>query len=166
MAVTATLLSGLIFFLACASRYVSKTIQEVVVYKALVLIAKVTFTAAVGWVIQIVIRRAIHYFRLKHIAGPSFGSLFSGNFQETFNDCKATVINQWIDRYGKVFRTWAFFGDIELYVADLKGIGHVLKHDSVRYQKPELVLFTMKRLIETGLFTIEGDAHRKQRKVM
>ncbi|KAK1230328.1 hypothetical protein PQX77_006583 [Marasmius sp. AFHP31] len=121
---------------------------------------------AVGWVIQIVIRRAIHYFRLKHIAGPSFDSLFSGNFQETFNDCKATVINQWIDRYGKVFRTWAFFGDIELYVADLKGIGHVLKHDSVRYQKPELVLFTMKRLIETGLFTIEGDAHRKQRKVM
>ncbi|KAL0061794.1 hypothetical protein AAF712_011311, partial [Marasmius tenuissimus] len=130
------------------------------------LVAKVTFTATVGWVAQIVIRRAIHYFHLKHIAGPSFGSLFNGNFQETFNDRKATVINQWINRYGKVFRTWAFFGDIELYVADLKGIGHILKHDSVRYQKPELVLFITRRLIGNGLFVIEGDAHRKQRKVM
>ncbi|KAK1235950.1 hypothetical protein PQX77_000817 [Marasmius sp. AFHP31] len=130
------------------------------------LVAKIIFAAAVGWVVQIVIRRATHYFHLKHIAGPSFGSLFSGNFQETFNDRKATVINRWIDRYGKVFRTWAFFGDIELYVADLKGIGHVLKHDSVRYQKPEMVLFITKRLIGNGLFVIEGDAHRKQRKVM
>ncbi|KAL0064343.1 hypothetical protein AAF712_008789 [Marasmius tenuissimus] len=132
----------------------------------LALVAKVTITAAVGWVVQIVIRRTIHYFRLKHIAGPSFASLFSGNFQETFDDCKAAVINQWIDRYGKVFRTWAFFGDIEIYVADLKGISHILKHDSLRYQKPELVLFTMRRLVGDGLFVIEGDAHRKQRKVM
>ena len=53
---------------------------------SLSLLAKVPLTAIAGWTIQIVIRRATQYFRLKHLAGPSYTSLATGNFQDTLND--------------------------------------------------------------------------------
>ncbi|KAL0574562.1 hypothetical protein V5O48_007399 [Marasmius crinis-equi] len=112
------------------------------------------------------LERARLYWSTKHIVGPPWAGFIAGNFQESLDDEKAVVINQWMEKYGKVFRTWGMFGETNIYLADLKGLSHVLKHDAVEYQKPDQLVYMMGRLTGCGVFIAEGEQHRKQRRVL
>ncbi|KAK1215344.1 hypothetical protein PQX77_022050 [Marasmius sp. AFHP31] len=129
-------------------------------------LTKAATAALFASLVPFVFKRVNNYTNLRHLPGPSFAGILNGNFQEAFDDDKVAVITQWVEKYGKVFRVWGLLGQVDVMVADLKGISHVLKHDAVGYQKPDQLVYLLGRLTGKGLFIAEGDQHRRQRRVM
>ncbi|KAL0575360.1 hypothetical protein V5O48_006611 [Marasmius crinis-equi] len=129
-------------------------------------LAKAVLTALVGLVSQDILNRARLYLSVKNLPGPPHNGSILGNSKQVMADERAVVANQWFEKYGKVFGVWALFGSREIFLADLKGLSHVLKHDSEIYQKPDHVRYLLGRSAGHGLLVAEGHDHKKQRKVM
>ncbi|KAJ8096179.1 hypothetical protein PM082_000087 [Marasmius tenuissimus] len=126
--------------------------------------AKAASAAVLASVFPLAMERVYLYWNTKHIPGPSFA--ISGNFQESLDDEDAVVVGRWMNKYGNVLRLWGFFGQVGLMVADLKAVAHVLKNDAAGYQKPDLMVYFLGRLTGRGLLTVDGEQHRKQRRVI
>ncbi|KAJ8072362.1 hypothetical protein PM082_015921 [Marasmius tenuissimus] len=109
-----------------------------------------------------VAKRVVLYWSTQHLAGPPYAGFVAGNFKESLDDEKAVVPNQWIEKYGKVFRTWGLLGAVNLYMADLKGLSHILKHDTTGYMKPDYLQFMLSRVTGRGLVVVDGEDHRRQ----
>ncbi|KAL0577109.1 hypothetical protein V5O48_004862 [Marasmius crinis-equi] len=110
------------------------------------LVAKATSALIAIRLVRGIYQRASLYYSVKHIPGPSYTGFVNGNFQENLDDERAIVPVQWLEKYGKVFRTWGLLGETSIQMADLKGLSHVLKHDADIYQKPDQLIYLMGRL--------------------
>ncbi|KAL0574781.1 hypothetical protein V5O48_007173 [Marasmius crinis-equi] len=133
---------------------------------ALLSLLKAASAVTVALIFPTLFKRATLYLSTKHIPGPSYTGFVAGNLQECIDDEKAVVMNQWVEKYGKVIRIWGMLGSPDVFLADVKGISHVLKHDSVGYQKPDETRYLLERVTGHGIFVVEEDEHRKQRKVL
>ncbi|KAL0576500.1 hypothetical protein V5O48_005475 [Marasmius crinis-equi] len=129
-------------------------------------VVKATFAILAAWALPKLYGRVTLYLSVRHLPGPAHPGHITGNFQESLDDDRAVVPTQWLEKYGRVMRTWGMFGSAMIHLADLKGLSHVLKHDAVIYQKPDLLAYLLGRLTGQGLFIVEGEDHRRQRKVM
>ncbi|KAL0573217.1 hypothetical protein V5O48_008737 [Marasmius crinis-equi] len=133
-------------------------------------LAKTALALLIALLIPSILGRVIGqvtlYLNTRHLAGPPYIGFVSGNFQQVLDDEKAIAVNVWMEKYGKVFRGWGLLGVANVYMADLKGLSHILKHDSVLYQKPDYLRYLLSRVTGQGLVAVDGDVHRGQRKVM
>ncbi|ESK88812.1 cytochrome p450 [Moniliophthora roreri MCA 2997] len=100
-----------------------------------------------------------------HIPGPRNQSFFLGNLKEVFDDENASIFSRWIEQYGRVHKRATFFGRSHIVVADLKGVSHILKND-YDYVKTDELRYLLGRLTGLGIFVVEQDEHRKQRRIM
>ncbi|KAK1231562.1 hypothetical protein PQX77_005296 [Marasmius sp. AFHP31] len=130
------------------------------------LFTQAILTLLAALVAHSVTKRVVLYRSTQHLAGPPYAGFVAGNFKESLDDEKAVVPNQWIAKYGKVFRTWGLLGAANVYMADLKGLSHILKHDTTGYMKPDYLQFMLSRVTGRGLLVVDGEDHRRQRKVM
>ncbi|KAJ7697452.1 cytochrome P450 monooxygenase [Mycena rosella] len=100
---------------------------------------------------------------LRKMRGPKNPSLIFGNIRELENNPRVT--QQWRKQFGPTFQFKGLFNTRTLYTVDLTGIDHILKHDAI-YQKQSAVLPANNRLLGQGLLSVEGEDHKRQRRVM
>ncbi|KZV69585.1 cytochrome P450 [Peniophora sp. CONT] len=102
---------------------------------------------------------------LRNVPGPSRPSWLYGNVKESRKLTRAVAQKQWIQGYGSIFTTWSFFGSQRLFLADSRGIGHVISNP-MDYYKPQLGRYIAGQLVGDGILTVEGTEHKRQRRVL
>ncbi|EIN14704.1 cytochrome P450 [Punctularia strigosozonata HHB-11173 SS5] len=105
---------------------------------------------------------------LRKLQGPASPSWLLGNLAQLFADDPGSVQASWLQQYGTTFKISGFFnvsGRDRLCTADPRALNHVLTH-SADYQKPAFARYNLSRILGEGLLVAEGEAHRRQRRVM
>ncbi|KAF9265256.1 cytochrome P450 [Marasmius fiardii PR-910] len=121
--------------------------------------------ATLGFALFNLFKFASHYLRTAHLQSVPYRGFLLGNFADALDDDRGAIHNRWFERYGKVFRVWDVFGAIDVMMADLKGVSHVLQNPEI-YEKPDVTRYMLSRITGHGVLVTEGDKHKKQRKVM
>ncbi|EIN06514.1 cytochrome P450 [Punctularia strigosozonata HHB-11173 SS5] len=102
---------------------------------------------------------------LRNLRGPPSASWIYGNFAQILSGDSGLVQDEWIKQYGPTFKVNGLFNSNRLYTIDPRALSHILSH-SVEFQKPALGRYNLGRIVGEGLLIAEGDAHRRQRRVM
>ncbi|KAI0743350.1 cytochrome P450 [Daedaleopsis nitida] len=102
---------------------------------------------------------------LLRLRGPPSENLVYGNFRQIGPDA-AQLHLEWIKEYGTSFLGRFFFQLPTLLTIDPRTINHVLTHTTY-YEKPLESLKDLARILgEDGIIVIEGERHKRQRRVM
>ncbi|VDC00129.1 unnamed protein product [Peniophora sp. CBMAI 1063] len=75
------------------------------------------------------------------------------------------VMERWAQQYGPIYRYAAQLKIPTLAITDARAIAHVLGHPDL-YQKPQVLQRALRFLLGAGMLTVEGNEHRRQRRVM
>ncbi|KAK7026779.1 hypothetical protein VNI00_015437 [Paramarasmius palmivorus] len=100
-----------------------------------------------------------------HLPGPPNPSFLRGHQQDMFDDEDGSIFTRWREQYGRVYRRTTFFGQSEIVISDMKAITHILKND-YDYVKSDSLRYLLGRITGLGIFVVEQDEHKKQRRVM
>ncbi|KAI0650938.1 cytochrome P450 [Trametes meyenii] len=114
-----------------------------------------------------VLRQALHIYRspLCLLRGPPDAHILFGNIQQVAKVIDSRVLEQWIENYGYNCLTRWFLSIPCLWTADPRTLNHILTH-SYDYPKPWEGGSHAVRLLGPSMLITEGDAHRKQRRVL
>ncbi|KAJ7501076.1 cytochrome P450 monooxygenase [Mycena galericulata] len=99
---------------------------------------------------------------LRRLPAPSNPSFIFGNFEELEEDPRLT--RKWRYQLGPMFLFKGVFNTRELYAGDTTAIDHILKNNAV-YNK-RIAINANSRLVGEGLLGVEGEDHKRQRRVM
>ncbi|KAF8158235.1 cytochrome P450 [Crassisporium funariophilum] len=115
------------------------------------------------------LRLLLRQFRspLRHLAGPPSPSLFMGNLEEMHDQENTNLIARWVHAYGSTFVYRGFVGGCRLMTTDPVAVAHVLGN-AYDYPKPDFVRDSLASMVagQEGLLTVEGEDHRRQRKIL
>ncbi|KAG0366608.1 cytochrome P450 [Gamsiella multidivaricata] len=110
---------------------------------------------------------------LRHIPGPPNESKYNkyhipfvGNFLDILIEEAGVPHRRWIEEYGGLVRYRGLFNNQRILLADPKAIQHVFGTHSYKYPKPNRVVRILGQIIGRGVLLAEGDAHKKQRKML
>ncbi|THU87170.1 PAH-inducible cytochrome P450 monooxygenase PC-PAH 1 [Dendrothele bispora CBS 962.96] len=104
---------------------------------------------------------------LKFLRGPSSTSWLLGHEYEFFKQIEVGKLSEsWISEYGSAFRFSGSFGENVLYLADPKGLQHVLQTSNYHYPKSRDARNVLRRALGNGLATVDGDTHQRHRKAL
>ncbi|KAF8936316.1 hypothetical protein BGZ47_009563 [Haplosporangium gracile] len=110
---------------------------------------------------------------LRHIPGPpnkskhnKYNLPFLGNFPDIIKEEAGIPHRQWIEQYGGIVCYRGLFNNRRILLADPKAIQHVFGTNSYKYPKPSNLVRLLGKVIGHGVLLAEGDAHRKQRKML
>ncbi|KAG8952966.1 hypothetical protein FRC04_003418 [Tulasnella sp. 424] len=98
------------------------------------------------------------------LRGPPSTSLISGNLFLIF-DPDIDQLEQWLKEYGNVFAMPALFGAKGVYLADPKAVAEVTNRVNA-FPKPPALNAAITRLTGPGLSPVEGDVHKRQRRII
>ncbi|KAF9533656.1 cytochrome P450 [Crepidotus variabilis] len=98
---------------------------------------------------------------LRDLPGPPNGSLLWGNSREMWEGELCAVQEKWVQNYGETYRFYGPLSSTRLFSMDVKLINHVLSNCD-NYQKPEGVIYGIKRMVGEGVLVVEGDRHKRQ----
>ncbi|KAF9052940.1 cytochrome P450 [Panaeolus papilionaceus] len=102
---------------------------------------------------------------LNILPGPKSSSLLFGNLKQIWNSEPYALEEQWLEEYGPAVVYKGLFGMNQLFTIDHKVVNHILMNPDL-YQKPVAARKNMERIMGPGLVVVEGEPHRRQRKVM
>ncbi|EIN04552.1 cytochrome P450 [Punctularia strigosozonata HHB-11173 SS5] len=102
---------------------------------------------------------------LRKLQGPASPSWAFGNFAQLLTGDTGRLQDSWLQQYGKTMKVSGFFNRDRLFTVDPRALNHILTH-STDFQKPEVGRYNLGRIVGEGLLIAEGDAHRRQRRVM
>ncbi|KAL1706309.1 cytochrome P450 [Schizophyllum commune] len=97
---------------------------------------------------------------LTNIPGPGGGHFLLGA------RCSHPVDFGWIRRYGNVVKYNAAFGEQRLLVNDPKALHYIMQSAGYGFVRTEDKKEPMRTLIGKGILTVEGDDHKRQRRIM
>ncbi|KAI1301024.1 hypothetical protein EDD11_005860 [Mortierella claussenii] len=110
---------------------------------------------------------------LRHIPGPPNESKYNkyhlpfvGNFLDILREESGVPHREWIEQYGGLVCYRGLFNTQRVLLADPKAIQHVFGTHSYNYPKPSRVVQLLGQIIGRGVLLAEGDAHRRQRKML
>ncbi|KAF9903682.1 hypothetical protein EC991_003457 [Linnemannia zychae] len=110
---------------------------------------------------------------LRHIPGPSTKSKYNkynlpffGNFLDIIKEEAGVPHLRWIEQYGGIVCYGGLLNTRRILIADPKAIQHVFNTHSYKYPKPQNLIRLLGEIIGHGVLLAEGDAHRKQRKML
>lgn len=110
---------------------------------------------------------------LRHIPGPPNVSKhnpyrlpFVGNFLDILREEAGVPHRQWIEQYGGIVVYRGLFNSLRVIIADPKAISHVFSTNSYHYRKSDRVVKVLSQVLGHGVLLAEGDAHKKQRKML
>ncbi len=101
----------------------------------------------------------------RNMRGPKPSSLFWGNYREILNEPTNGPQTRWIAEFGNAFRYRTMFGKPRICLADPVAIAHIATH-TYDYLKAGPTVYALELILGRGLLTVEGDDHRRQRKIM
>ncbi|TFK52808.1 cytochrome P450 [Heliocybe sulcata] len=103
---------------------------------------------------------------LASIAGPPSQSWLLGNVLELAQGAAGEVPYAWKQRYGSVIKYKGPFGEDRLMVSDPKALQHIFNTSSHDFCKPKESLVFLYELSGPNIVAVEGEAHRRQRKII
>ncbi|KAI8989048.1 cytochrome P450 [Trametes punicea] len=123
--------------------------------------------AAIAYVIWRVYRWLTFVYRspLQVLPGPPNPSLLYGHSKEAFLVEDYALPENWFMQYGKHFMDRDFFMTPRLWTIDPRALNHIITHTD-DYQRPEESRRFLADTLGKGLLSEEGEAHRKQRRIM
>ncbi|TFK45693.1 cytochrome P450 [Heliocybe sulcata] len=98
------------------------------------------------------------------LPGPPSPSWLWGNFKDIVKADNSVLHEAWLDKYGPVIRYTGMFNDNRVTTLDMRALHHVL--NSPAFEKPLQARINLAQFLGEGLLFVEGDEHRKQRRVM
>lgn len=98
-------------------------------------------------------------------ASSWLNTLFLGDFQAIKDASPGEMHVQWMRELGPVFRYRHILFVERILLADPRAMMHVLNH-SAKYPKPEHTTTFLSAVLGNGLVTTEGEAHRRQKKIV
>ncbi|KAJ7466262.1 cytochrome P450 [Mycena galericulata] len=101
----------------------------------------------------------------RNLPGPKPTHWFFGNMKELQKDQNGGLQEAWIQKYGRTMKIHRFFSQSQLFATDTKAIHHILSSTDI-YQKGEIARFVLGRIVGPGVFVVEDDQHKHQRKIM
>ncbi|THH10021.1 hypothetical protein EW146_g8504 [Bondarzewia mesenterica] len=115
------------------------------------------------------IRWALHpwFSPLRDVPGPVAPSWLYGHIRQLTSGEMEILdkLEEFEGVYGRVFKFKGLFNRDRLVMMDTRALNHVLTHD-MQYVKPERVRHSLGQVFGQGLLFVEGEKHKKQRKVM
>ncbi|KAF9107238.1 hypothetical protein BGX29_006924 [Mortierella sp. GBA35] len=110
---------------------------------------------------------------LRHIPGPPNKSKYNkynipcaGLFFDVLRQEAGVPYREWIEQYGGIVCYRGMFNTQNVLLADPQATQHVFRTHDYKYPKPDRVIRLMSSAIGKGLILVEGDVHRKQRKMI
>ncbi|KAF7437281.1 hypothetical protein PC9H_004119 [Pleurotus ostreatus] len=102
---------------------------------------------------------------LRKLPGPDAPAL-QNHFREVMDpNISPDTHHDWVGRYGKMFRFHGFGRhDYRLMAFDFRALSHIL--NSPIYEKPWQTRTFIARLLGRGVFSMEGEEHKIQRRVI
>ncbi|KAK7038502.1 cytochrome P450, partial [Favolaschia claudopus] len=100
---------------------------------------------------------------IRNLVGPKSSSWLYGNVKQLEDN--PSISSTWRDTYGPTYQFRTVLTTRELYTADVAAIEHIVKNNHI-YQKRVVATGANDRLVGEGLLGVEGDAHRRQRRIM
>lgn len=98
------------------------------------------------------------------VPGPPWKSWLYGNFPELLKGQAGEIHFKWQAQYGDIVRIRAALGEDRLLVSDPKVLQYIYQTSGYRFIKPRAELRRL--LTGSGILLAEGDAHKRQRKVL
>ncbi|KAF9485887.1 cytochrome P450 [Pholiota conissans] len=104
---------------------------------------------------------------LRHLPGPPAPSLLLGNLEEMHDQENNALLARWGARYGPAYVYRGFLGGCRLLTTDPVAVAHILGN-AYDYPKPDFVRESLASMAagHEGLLTVEGEDHRRQRKIL
>ncbi|KAH7907754.1 cytochrome P450 [Hygrophoropsis aurantiaca] len=103
---------------------------------------------------------------LDNIPGPQRQSFWKGNLTQVFDAFGWDFNHMLGEKFGRITKFHALFGDKMLYIFDPKAMHHILVKDQDIYGPSPDVLATNQLMFGEGLLATAGEHHRQQRKMM
>ncbi|KZT18878.1 cytochrome P450 [Neolentinus lepideus HHB14362 ss-1] len=100
----------------------------------------------------------------RDLPGPPNPSWLWGNMRDILKAENSVLHEGWLNKYGPVIRYTGMFNDNRIATMDMRALHHVL--NSPVYEKPTQARNGLARILGEGLLFVEGEEHRKQRRVM
>lgn len=103
---------------------------------------------------------------IRNVRGPKPSSLFWGNLREIPTAACGVTFNRWVaESGGPTVRYTELLGGQAICTIDPVAAGHILQH-AVTFIKPDYRVAMLGRITGQGVLLAEGEAHRRQRKVL
>ncbi|TFY81336.1 hypothetical protein EWM64_g2676 [Hericium alpestre] len=104
---------------------------------------------------------------LRLLPGPPSASFFAGNLADFADQENNVIISQWTALYGRTLVYRGFLGGRRLLTTDPAALAWILGH-AYEFPKPEFVRESLAAMAagHEGLVVVEGETHRRQRKIM
>lgn len=103
---------------------------------------------------------------ISQVPGPESKSFLYGNLPELFQAQAAEVDFKWQRMYGDVIRIRAPLGEDRLLISDPKALQHIYHTTSYSFSKPPSRVEISRLIFGPGLTNVDGDDHKRHRKVM
>ncbi|KAJ7366544.1 cytochrome P450 [Mycena albidolilacea] len=115
--------------------------------------------------ITLLVRQALSPLAL--LRGPPCPSFFMGNLMEMHDQENNNLVAEWEAAYGSTFVYRGFIGGCRLMTTDPVAVAHILGN-AYDYPKPDFVRDSLATMAagHDGLLTVEGDVHKRQRKIL
>ncbi|KAF8208593.1 cytochrome P450 [Mycena galopus ATCC 62051] len=115
--------------------------------------------------IRLLVRQALSPLSL--LRGPPCPSFFMGNLMEMHDQENNNLVAEWEAAYGSTFVYRGFIGGCRLMTTDPVAVAHILGN-AYDYPKPDFVRDSLATMAagHDGLLVVEGDAHKRQRKIL
>ncbi|QRW13170.1 cytochrome P450 family protein [Ceratobasidium sp. AG-Ba] len=105
---------------------------------------------------------------LRRLPGPKNKSVLFGNMREIFASQNLVVHEKWAQEYGPTLAYRGILSSYRLFTLDTRALSFILS-DSDAFPKPKNLGQGIMRKAQRnllGLFFAEGDAHKRQRRIM
>ncbi|KAF9151800.1 hypothetical protein BG015_006207 [Linnemannia schmuckeri] len=89
-----------------------------------------------------------------------------GHFLDLLREEPGKTYRDWIDQYGGIVAYRGLFNSPQIVLGDPKAIQHVFSTHAYDYPKPDRAIRLLSQVIGKGVLLVEGDVHRKQRKML
>ncbi|CCL98628.1 uncharacterized protein FIBRA_00630 [Fibroporia radiculosa] len=114
--------------------------------------------------VGLAVRQISRMYTLGDLVGPPASSWLFGHEFELQESLVGTRYNEWAKEYGPTYKTKGPLGISYLMVGDPRGASHIL--NSRNYIRPREDAISLEQFFGRGLFSVEGDKHRKQRGIV
>lgn len=106
-----------------------------------------------------------HFGPWRNVRGPKPGHWFWGNMREMMDATPQEMHARWLDAHGRVARIHDVAGGAKLFCADAVAAQYIMLHPDM-FIKPGGTNRILTDALDRGLVTVEGRAHRRQRRVL
>ncbi|GAA6031841.1 hypothetical protein JCM8097_002015 [Rhodosporidiobolus ruineniae] len=109
---------------------------------------------------------ASYFSALREVPGPRPENAWWGNTRELIAKEPGVAHHEWTQKYGGAVRFKHLLGDEHLLLTDPVAINYVLNSNVDSFPKPPVLLSDIHMLLGGGIAAVDGDVHRRQRRIM